>query len=261
MDPAHLALLTKYLCIYRYSLYSQNVNLYLAPTADARDTWLPLMQTIGCESRAFVLSANQCIRQHSLPDWIQNKSFHDTATAHSTGRARPMTSARRGSIITKTEDNHEITWPIPRGDSRASRTEISQTNGTTEIRSQSESKSASSRPPRRLSTVTKTTENHELVLPRPISPTTPSVSSKHDPFSISQDDNPFVCRGGSCIVSPMGAVLAGPLWEVEDGGLLIVDADFEDCERGRLDLDVAGSYSRNDAFRLEVEGLDINPPP
>ena len=59
----------------------------------------------------------------------------------------------------------------------------------------------------------------------------------------------------------MGNILQAPLWEVEDGGLLIVDADFEDCERGRLDLDVAGSYSRNDAFRLSVQGLDINPPP
>lgn len=54
-------------------------------------------------------------------------------------------------------------------------------------------------------------------------------------------------------------MLAGPLWEDEDG-LLSVEVDFEDCERGRLDLDLAGSYGRGDAFRLEVEGLDISPP-
>ena len=58
----------------------------------------------------------------------------------------------------------------------------------------------------------------------------------------------------------MGQVLAGPLWEAE-GELLIQEVDFEDCERGRLDLDVVGSYSRNDAFKLEVTGLDLNPPP
>jgi nitrilase len=59
----------------------------------------------------------------------------------------------------------------------------------------------------------------------------------------------------------MGEVIAGPLWEVEDGGLLVREVDFDDCVRGRLDLDVAGSYSRNDSFHLTVDGLDLSPPP
>jgi len=141
-----------YMPLLRHSLYSQNVNLYLAPTADARDTWVPLMRTIGCEGRAFVLSANQCVTRKNLPPWIK-------------AAAQVM------------------------------------------------------------------------------------------------DDDEFVSRGGSCIISPQGEVLAGPMWEVEDGGVLSVEVDFEDCERGRLDLDVAGSYSRSDAFKLTVTGLDLNPPP
>lgn len=52
-----------------------------------------------------------------------------------------------------------------------------------------------------------------------------------------------ISGGGSCIVSPLGQVLAGPLWD-EREGLLVVDVDFDDCIRGRLDIDVAGSYSR-----------------
>jgi nitrilase len=70
----------------------------------------------------------------------------------------------------------------------------------------------------------------------------------------------FASRGGSAIVSPFGDVLAGPQWE-DDEGIIYADVDFEDCIRGRLDLDTAGSYSRNDSFKFEVRGLDLTPLP
>ncbi|EPS32475.1 Nitrilase [Penicillium oxalicum] len=154
----------------RQSLYAQRVNIYLAPTADSRDTWLPLMRTIAGEGRTFVLSANQCVRYRELPSWI---------------------------------------------------TEQADQQGT------------------------------------------------------ALEGNPYISRGGSSIVGPLGEVLAGPVWEscVEDAlessgskkfssdeGLLIHEIDLEDCERGNLDMDVAGSYSRSE-FKLTVDGLDLNPPP
>ncbi|KAL6800842.1 carbon-nitrogen hydrolase [Trichoderma sp. SZMC 28013] len=54
----------------RQSIYEQNINLFLGPTAHATEIWVPLMQTIGVESRAFVLSATPCIRANDLPKWI-----------------------------------------------------------------------------------------------------------------------------------------------------------------------------------------------
>ena len=84
----------------------------------------------------------------------------------------------------------------------------------------------------------------------------PTAATANGQSDASGDE--FACRGGSCVCGPRGELLAGPLWEVEERGLLVQDCDFEDCERGRLDLDVAGSYSRNDAFHLTVDGLDLD---
>ncbi|MCJ1394099.1 hypothetical protein MMC18_006977 [Xylographa bjoerkii] len=236
-----------YMPLLRYSLYSQNVNLYLAPTADARDTWLPLMRTIACEGRAVVLSANQCVRRKNLPKWIQGDQSKDKEDRNGTKPQRTNPARRRSSTITKTEDNHEINWPCAGIQSDGEK----YANGSPTIE---ELEPESLPKPRRKSVITRTADDHEIVLPAA------SASTTENPAS-DEDDDDFVSQGGSCIIDPMGTVLAGPLWKVEDGGCLMVEVDFEDCERGRLDLDVAGSYSRNDAFRLEVTGLDINPPP
>lgn len=230
----------------RQSLYSQNINIYLAPTADARDTWLSLMRTVGQEGRCFVLSANQCVRSNELPDWITGQTKEGDFPASAKTVASPLqiqapTSRRKLSITP--EGPHEIAWPP------------CSTQDT-----------------------------------QPVTETTTSVSK----LDISSSESEYVCRGGSCIISPLGEVLAGPLWEVctddppdseeagvstaplgtsaveTDGGsnavaagdgLAIAKIDLDDCERGRLDLDVAGSYSRSDAFKFSVEGLDLNPPP
>jgi nitrilase len=195
------------------------------------------MRTVGIEGRCFVLSANQCVRGSELPEWIagENKGQSQDITV-----GKPQNPARKLSITT--EGPHEIVWP--------------QTHSEVQGQSQGQDQAEDSLAP---------------------------SSSVRD----------YVCRGGSCIVSPLGEVLAGPLWEVctDDvpdssdaavmdsalgmsmsatessptvavgDGLAIACINLDDCERGRLDLDVAGSYSRSDAFKFEVEGLDLAPPP
>lgn len=58
-------------------------------------------------------------------------------------------------------------------------------------------------------------------------------------------------RGGSCIVSPFGELLAGPVYETET--ILTATLDRRDRIRGQFDLDVVGHYSRPDVFRLLVD--------
>lgn len=58
-------------------------------------------------------------------------------------------------------------------------------------------------------------------------------------------------RGGSCIVGPLGDVLAAPVYDRE--AVLTADIDPADVIRGRYDLDVVGHYARPDIFRLTVD--------
>lgn len=217
-----------YMPLLRHSLYSQNVNLYLAPTADARDTWLPLMRTIGAEGRCFVLSANQCQQRRHLPQWITGNPHAQSTVATSattTTGAGQLHRRRRTSTVVKTREGHELNLPDRNGPA---------TDETAEPLWEDEKPS-----------------------PHPQAAENQASTAAAD----GSGDDEFVTRGGSCIISPFGEVLAGPLWEVTEGGTLTVEVDFEDCERGRLDLDVAGSYSRSDAFKLTVTGLDLTPPP
>jgi len=124
-----------YVPLLRQSIYNQNVNLFLAPTADARETWLSAMRMIAAEGRCVVVSANQCQKRSQMPSWLK-KTFAD--------------------------------------------------DGIDE----------------------------------------------------------FVSRGGSCIVDSTGQVLVEPVWEQTDDILINSEVDLDNCIRGRLDLDVAGSYSR-----------------
>ncbi|KAJ4359919.1 uncharacterized protein N0V89_000478 [Didymosphaeria variabile] len=231
-----------YMPLLRQSLYSQNVNLWFAPTADARDSWASLMRTIGIEGRCVVVSANQCVKKSQLPEWI----IGETATKATEGQVSDAELAtaepghnrsRRRSTITVTEDKHEICWPIAEEKSNGGK---SLPNGdSSAIEDEPQTAIRTAMPKSKFSQST----------------TYSTAQAQADP---NVDD--FVSRGGSCIISPFGEILSGPLWETEDE-MLIQEVDFEDCERGRLDLDVAGSYGRLDSFHLAVDGLDLNPPP
>lgn len=57
-------------------------------------------------------------------------------------------------------------------------------------------------------------------------------------------------RGGSCIVSPFGEVLAGPVYGSEQ--IITAQIDLGEIAKGKFDLDVVGHYARADVFQLHV---------
>ncbi len=130
-----------YMPLARMSMYQQGVQIYVAPTADSREVWIPTMQHIALEGRCFVLGCNQYF----------TKSMYPTEYQH-------------------------------------------------------------------------------------------LVEAEVEDF----------CRGGSIVVSPMGQILAGPLFD--KSGIVTAEIDLEDITKSKLDFDVNGHYSRRDIFDFTVNG-------
>jgi nitrilase len=131
-----------YMPLARMAMYAKGVQIYLAPTADARDTWQATLRHIACEGRCFVLGCNQFVTRDMYP------------------------------------------------------------------------------------------------------PDLPSIEEL--------DGQPEVmCRGGSAIISPLGDVLAGPLYDCE--GILYADINLVEVARSKFDFDVVGHYARPDIFQLRVD--------
>ncbi|TEA16870.1 Nitrilase [Colletotrichum sidae] len=232
-----------YMPLLRQSLYAQNINLYLAPTADGRDTWLPLMRTVACEGRCFVVSSNMAVRPPTssavAADGRDAGQQQQQQQQQERGEAAPYNRARRNSCLT--EEGFEIALP------ETAKT-VNGTNGD----------------PRRRRKSVIIEDGHEIVLGCDDDASGPANGANGTRAKLAAKPAPnsadWVSRGGSCIVGPFGDVLAGPQWE-DDEGIVYADVDFEDCIRGRLDIDTAGSYSRNDSFKLSVDGLDLDPLP
>lgn len=72
-----------------------------------------------------------------------------------------------------------------------------------------------------------------------------------DDYPVDAAPDEVLIGGGSCIVDPLGEVLAGPARDGE--AILTADLDLDQIARGRFDLDVVGHYARPDVFRLVID--------
>jgi nitrilase len=74
-----------------------------------------------------------------------------------------------------------------------------------------------------------------------------------------QGDDPetLMIRGGSCIIGPLGEVLAGPVFDAP--AILTAEIDLGAISRASFDLDVVGHYARPDIFQLTVNTSATSP--
>ncbi len=63
-----------YMPLARAAVYAQDVEIYLAPTWDTSDTWVPTLQHIAKEGRTFVIGCCQAIHSRDLPDDVPGKA-------------------------------------------------------------------------------------------------------------------------------------------------------------------------------------------
>jgi nitrilase len=75
--------------------------------------------------------------------------------------------------------------------------------------------------------------------------------------SFGDDPETILSRGGSCIVNPLGQILAGPNYSQEC--ILTAELDLDDIARGKFDFDVVGHYARPDIFSLHVNEQPQSP--
>jgi len=138
-----------YMPLARAAMYGKGVEIYMAPTADARETWQSTLRHIALEGRCFVLGCNQYVTKSMYP--------------------RDLVG-----IVEELEEQPEV-----------------------------------------------------------------------------------MCRGGSVVITPLGEVLGGPLWDKE--GVIYADLDMGEIARGKLDFDAVGHYSRPDVFQLRVNDKPLRP--
>ncbi|MDR7001368.1 carbon-nitrogen hydrolase family protein [Neobacillus niacini] len=79
-----------YMPLARAAMYEKGIQIYIAPTADSRDTWFASMQHIAIEGRCFVLSCNQyCTKDMYEKDLLETEGI----------QKMPVEITRGGSCI------------------------------------------------------------------------------------------------------------------------------------------------------------------
>ncbi len=93
-----------YMPLARMSLYQQGIEIYMAPTADCRDSWQATLNHIACEGRCFVLGCNQYLTKEHYPPDLQKFLRDEHPSLPSTGGSviiNPLGKIVAGPIFQK----------------------------------------------------------------------------------------------------------------------------------------------------------------
>lgn len=74
-----------YMPLMRTAMYAKGIEIWCAPTADGRDSWIASMRHIAVEGRCFVLSCNQFTRRSDYPSDFVSVHGDDPQTIISRG--------------------------------------------------------------------------------------------------------------------------------------------------------------------------------
>lgn len=80
-----------YMPLARAAMYAKGVNIYLAPTADARERWQATLRHIALEGRCFVLGCNQYVTADMYPeDLAAREGLEGTLSAGGSAIVGPL---------------------------------------------------------------------------------------------------------------------------------------------------------------------------
>ena len=79
--------------------------------------------------------------------------------------------------------------------------------------------------------------------------------TKYEVFNNKAEDP--IMKGGSCIISPLGKILASAINKTKT--IIYADINLDETVKGKYDFDVVGHYSRPDIFKLEIDKKSKKP--
>jgi nitrilase len=88
-----------YMPLARTAMYSKGVDLYLAPTADNRDTWQATVRHIAAEGRCFVLGSNQFVTRDMYPEEVLRQEALPAEAPHILSRGGSVIVSPFGEVL------------------------------------------------------------------------------------------------------------------------------------------------------------------